>query len=192
MPDLATDRKLMQSVADDIQRELKLVPNAIPIGAALVIDGVVRARGCNQRIQQGNPILHGETACLQNAGTSITAAEYARATLYTSLSPCVMCAGAILRFKIPRVVIGENTTFQGEELLLKLKGVEVVVVDNADCIAMMKQFIATYPEIWNDDITYLPKPPQPDYAQLDFEQMKRCWQQLEFQLPQKALAQAIR
>jgi cytosine deaminase len=187
MPEVATDRQLMQSVADDIKRELKLVPNAIPIGAALVIDGVVRARGCNQRVQQGNPILHGETACLQNAGVSIAAAEYARATLYTSLSPCVMCAGAILRFKIPRVVIGENTTFQGEELLLKLKGVEVVVVDNADCIALMRTFIATYPEIWNDDITYLPKPAMPDYAQLNFEQMKECWQRLEFQLPGEAL-----
>lgn len=187
MIELQNDRRLMQSVAADIQRELKLVPNAIPIGAALVIDGDVRARGCNQRIQQGNPILHGETACLQNAGTKITAAEYARATLYTSLSPCVMCAGAILRFKIPRVVIGENTTFQGEELLLKLKGVEVVVVDNADCIAMMKTFISTYPEIWNDDITYLPKPPPPDYSQLDLEQAKECWRRLEFQLPQTAL-----
>jgi cytosine/creatinine deaminase len=184
MTDLATDRQLMQSVANDIKRELTLVPNAIPIGAALVIDGAVRARGCNQRVQQGNPILHGETACLQNAGTSIAAAEFSRATLYTSLSPCVMCAGAILRFKIPRVVIGENTTFQGEELLLKLKGVEVIVVDNADCIEMMRTFIRTYPEIWNDDITYLPKPPPPDYSQLDFEKMKACWKQLEFRLPE--------
>jgi creatinine deaminase len=123
----------------------------IPIGAALVVDGNVLATGYNRRVQHGSAIHHGETNALENAGRQ-PATVYARSTMYTTLSPCPMCTGAILLYKIPRVVIGENKTFMGSELLLKSHGVEVVVMNNSECIAMMEDFIATNPELWNEDI----------------------------------------
>jgi cytosine deaminase len=123
----------------------------IPIGAALVVDGNVLATGYNRRVQNGSAIHHGETNALENAGRQ-PATVYARSTMYTTLSPCPMCTGAILLYKIPRVVIGENKTFMGSELLLKSHGVEVVVMNNSECIAMMEDFIATNPELWNEDI----------------------------------------
>ena len=123
----------------------------IPIGAALVVDGEVLATGSNKRVQQGSAIRHGETDCLENAGR-LPAAVYARATMVTTLSPCDMCTGAILLYKIPRVIIGENRTFYGAEDLLRSRGVEVIVVDDAGCVQMMTDFIAAEPSLWNEDI----------------------------------------
>lgn len=123
----------------------------IPIGAALVVDGKVLAGGHNRRVQHGSAIHHGETNALENAGRQ-SASVYARSTMYTTLSPCHMCTGAILLYKIPRVVIGENQTFMGAEELLRLNGVEVVVLNDDTCIAMIKEFIAAEPSLWNEDI----------------------------------------
>jgi len=123
----------------------------IPIGAALVADDRVLGVGRNRRVQQGSAIRHGETDALENAGR-LPAAVYARATMYTTLSPCHMCTGAVLLFGIPRVVIGENRTFLGAEDLLRSHGVEVVVVDDAECADMMRRFIAEHPGLWNEDI----------------------------------------
>jgi cytosine deaminase len=123
----------------------------IPIGAALVVDGRVLATGSNKRVQQGSAIRHGETDCLENAGR-LPASVYARATMVTTLSPCDMCTGAILLYKIPRVIIGENRTFYGAEDLLRSRGVDVIVVDDDDCVTMMRDFIAAEPSLWNEDI----------------------------------------
>jgi cytosine deaminase len=123
----------------------------IPIGAALVADGEVIGAGRNRRVQRGSPILHGETDALDAAGRQ-PAAVYRRATMYTTLSPCDMCTGAILLYEIPRVVIGENRTFLGAEELLRSRGVEVVVLDDPECAAMMEAFIAMNPALWNEDI----------------------------------------
>jgi cytosine/creatinine deaminase len=123
----------------------------IPIGAALVVDGQVVATGHNQRVQLASAIRHGETDCLENAGR-LRADVYARSIMVTTLSPCEMCTGAILLYKIPIVVIGENRTFRGAEDLLRSRGVEVVVLDNAECVQMMTEFIAAEPQLWNEDI----------------------------------------
>ncbi len=123
----------------------------IPIGAALVVDGKVLAGGHNRRVQHGSAIHHGETNALENAGRQ-PASVYARATMYTTLSPCHMCTGAILLYKIPRVVIGENQTFMGAEELLRVHGVDVVVLNDAQCVSMMEEFIAAEPTLWNEDI----------------------------------------
>ncbi len=124
----------------------------IPIGAALVADdGIVLGVGHNRRVQQASAIRHGETDALERAGR-LPASVYARSTMYTTLSPCSMCTGAILLYGIPRVVIGENRTFIGDEDLLRSRGVEVVVMDDAECVSMMKDFIAAEPTLWNEDI----------------------------------------
>ena len=123
----------------------------VPIGAALVVDGEVVAVGHNRRVQEGSAIKHGETDCLEAAGR-LPASVYARATMVTTLSPCDMCTGAILLYKIPRVIIGENRTFLGGEELLRSRGVEVVVLDDAECIELMEDFIAREPALWNEDI----------------------------------------
>ncbi len=123
----------------------------IPIGAALVVDGEVLGAGRNRRVQRGSPILHGETDALDAAGRQ-PAAVYRRATMYTTLSPCDMCTGAILLYEIPRVVIGEHRTFLGAEELLRSRGVEVIVLDDPECAAMMEAFIAMNPALWNEDI----------------------------------------
>jgi creatinine deaminase len=123
----------------------------VPIGAALVADGRVLAAGHNRRVQLGSAIRHGETDALEEAGR-LPAAVYRRATMYTTLSPCDMCTGAILLYGIPRVVLGENRTFVGGEELLRSRGVEVVNLDSAECVALMDEFIAAHPEIWNEDI----------------------------------------
>ena len=123
----------------------------VPIGAALVVDGQVIAVGRNRRVQEGSAIKHGETDCLEAAGR-LPASVYARATMVTTLSPCDMCTGAILLYKIPRVIIGENRTFMGGEELLRSRGVEVVVLDDAECIELMEDFIAREPALWNEDI----------------------------------------
>ena len=123
----------------------------VPIGAALVSDGKVLGVGRNRRVQQGSAIRHGETDALENAGRQ-PASIYARATMYTTLSPCDMCTGAILLYGIPRVVIGENRTFLGGEDHLRSRGVEVVNLDSAECVELMRGFIAEHPDIWYEDI----------------------------------------
>jgi cytosine deaminase len=123
----------------------------IPIGAALVADGNLLAGGHNRRVQHGSAIHHGETNALENAGR-LPAGVYRRSTMYTTLSPCDMCTGAILLYGIPRVVIGENETFLGAEDHLRSRGVEVVVADDETCKALMREFIAANPELWNEDI----------------------------------------
>jgi cytosine deaminase len=128
-----------------------LAEGGIPIGSVLVLDGEIIGRGHNRRVQRGSPILHGEMDALENAGRLI-ATEYRRSVIYTTLSPCAMCTGAILLYEIPKVVIGENRTFLGAEDLLRSNGVEVVVVDDQRCVDMMTSFIAARPELWNEDI----------------------------------------
>ena len=123
----------------------------IPIGSVLVYRGVIIGRGHNRRVQRASVVLHGEMDALENAGRR-HAAVYRQCVLYTTLSPCAMCAGAILLYGIPRVVIGENRSFAGEEELLRGRGVEVVVLQDERCITMMKTFIAASPELWNEDI----------------------------------------
>jgi cytosine/creatinine deaminase len=123
----------------------------IPIGAVLVHDGLVIGRGHNRRVQQGSPTLHGEMDALERAGRQ-RASVYRASTMYTTLSPCAMCTGAILLYGIPRVVVGENGTFMGEEALLRSRGVQVEVVQDPRCIRLMEQFIAEHPELWNEDI----------------------------------------
>lgn len=138
------------SVAIDEARQ-GLSEGGVPIGAALVIDGELIATGRNRRVQLGSAIRHGETDCLEQAGR-LPAASYARATMYTTLSPCDMCAGAILLYGIPRVVMGENDTFTGAEERLRDRGVELVNLRSRECVALMSEFIRKYPEIWNEDI----------------------------------------
>jgi creatinine deaminase len=123
----------------------------IPIGSALVYRGEVIGRGHNRRMQRGSPTLHGEMDALENAGR-LSAAVYRECTIYTTLSPCSMCSGAILLYGIPRVVVGENRTFLGEEELLRSRGVEVEVLDDAECVELMARFIRERPEVWNEDI----------------------------------------
>lgn len=120
-----------------------------PIGSVLADGERLIARGRNQRVQKGDPIAHGEMDCIRKAGRQ---KSYARMTLYTSLSPCMMCAGTILQFGIPKVVIGENTTFGGNEDFLSARGVSIVVAGDPDCIALMRRFIEEKPELWNEDI----------------------------------------
>jgi cytosine deaminase len=128
-----------------------LAEGGIPIGAALFADGALLGAGHNRRVQLGSPIRHGETDALEQAGR-LPAATYRRATMVTTLSPCDMCTGAILLYEIPRVVIGENRTFRAGEDYLRSRGVEVVVLDDPECVAMMSEFIAAHPELWNEDI----------------------------------------
>jgi cytosine deaminase len=128
-----------------------LAEGGIPIGSVLVLDGEIIGRGHNRRVQKGSPILHGEMDALENAGR-LVALEYRRSVIYTTLSPCSMCTGAILLYEIPKVVIGENRTFLGAEDLLRSNGVEVVVVDDQRCVDMMTGFIQSRPELWNEDI----------------------------------------
>ena len=123
----------------------------IPIGSVLVIDGKIVARGHNQRVQKGSSVLHAEMDCLENAGR-LTAADYRHSTLYSTLSPCDMCSGAVLLYGIPRVVVGENRTFQGPEEYVRSRGVDLDVVDDAECVRLMEEFIAARPELWNEDI----------------------------------------
>ena len=123
----------------------------IPIGSVLVIDGRIVGRGHNRRVQRESAVLHAEMDCLENAGR-LSAASYAKSTLYSTLSPCDMCSGAILLYGIPRVVIGENSTFRGPEDYLRSRGVELVLANDPRCVATMRDFIAAYPELWDEDI----------------------------------------
>ncbi len=123
----------------------------IPIGSVLVHNGIILGRGHNRRVQKGSAILHAEMDALENAGRQ-PAAIYRESTLYTTLSPCAMCSGAILLYGIPRVVIGENSTFMGEEELLRSRGVRIEVLQDKTCVSLMRGFIAEKPELWNEDI----------------------------------------
>ncbi len=128
-----------------------LAAGGVPIGSVLVINGEIVAHGHNQRIQKGSSVLHAEMDCLENAGR-LSAAEYSRAVLYSTLSPCDMCSGAILLYAIPRVVVGENRTFQGPEGYLRSRGVDLEIVDSTECIQLMTDFISSNPSLWNEDI----------------------------------------
>lgn len=128
-----------------------LAEGGIPIGSVLVLNGQIIGRGHNRRVQQGNPILHAEMDCLQNAGR-LKARDYQRCVLYSTLSPCDMCSGTSLLYKIPKIVIGENRTFQGPEDYVRSRGVELVILDDAECIQLMTNFIRDRPELWNEDI----------------------------------------
>jgi creatinine deaminase len=128
-----------------------LAEGGIPIGSVLVIDGEIVGRGHNRRVQKGSAILHAEMDCLENAGR-LKPRDYRRSTLYSTLSPCDMCSGTAMLYNIPRVVIGENRTFQGPEDYVRSRGVELTIVDNAECIELMRAFIAAHPELWNEDI----------------------------------------
>ena len=128
-----------------------LAAGGIPIGSVLVIDGEIVGRGHNQRVQRGSTIRHAEMDCLEETGRR-PAADYRRATLYSTLSPCDMCSGAVLLYGIPHVVVGENRTFRGPEDYVRGRGVTVEVLDDPDCVAMMEAFIAEKPALWNEDI----------------------------------------
>jgi cytosine deaminase len=128
-----------------------LAEGGIPIGSVLVVDGAIVGRGHNRRVQNGSAILHAEMDCLEKAGR-LTASEYRKAVLYSTLSPCDMCSGAILLYRIPTVVVGENTNFMGPQEYVQHRGVQVIVLNDAACIALMRQFIAAHPELWNEDI----------------------------------------
>ncbi|ASK68453.1 tRNA-specific adenosine deaminase [Shewanella bicestrii] len=141
--------EFLQAAIDEAKQGL--AEGGIPIGSVLVIDGKIVARGHNKRVQQGSALLHAEMDCLENAGR-LTAADYQKATLYSTLSPCDMCSGAILLYGIPKVVVGENVTFQGPEAYVQSRGVEVTVVDNHECKQLMRDFIAAKPQLWNEDI----------------------------------------
>ncbi len=128
-----------------------LAEGGIPIGSVLVIDGEIVGRGHNQRVQKGSAILHAEMDCFENAGR-IKAKDYQRATLYSTLSPCDMCSGTALLYGIPKIIIGENQTFQGPEEYVRSRGVTVEVIDNQECKQLMEAFIKAKPELWNEDI----------------------------------------
>ena len=139
----------MQAAIEEAKQGL--AEGGIPIGSVLVIDGKIVGRGHNRRVQKGSAILHAEMDCLENAGR-LTAKDYQRATLYSTLSPCDMCSGTALLYKIPKVVIGENVTFQGPEEYVRSRGVELVILQDLECIQLMRDFIANRPELWNEDI----------------------------------------
>jgi creatinine deaminase len=139
----------LQAAIDEAR--LGLAEGGIPIGSVLVHDGRIVGRGHNRRIQRGSPTLHGEMDALENAGR-LPARVYRECVIYTTLSPCSMCTGAILLYGIRRVVVGENRTFMGDEELLRARGVEVEVVQDAQCIDLMTAFIRDHAELWNEDI----------------------------------------
>jgi creatinine deaminase len=146
-------RNLMDAFLQAAVDEAKagLAAGGIPIGSVLVCDGQIIGRGHNQRVQKGSVIHHGEMNCLENAGRQ-RASVYKRCTIYTTLSPCPMCSGAILLYAIPRVVVGENVTFMGAEEHLRANGVTVEVLHDKECVRMMRDFIAKNPQLWNEDI----------------------------------------
>jgi len=142
------DSFLLAAIAE---AKRSLATGGIPIGSVLVFEGAIIGRGHNQRVQRGSVIHHGEMNALENAGRQ-PARVYAQCTLYTTLSPCPMCSGAIRLYQIPRLVVGENVTFLGDEELLRQAGVKVDVLQNEECIRLMREFIAAKPELWHEDI----------------------------------------
>lgn len=139
----------LQAAIDEAKNGL--ATGGIPIGSVLVCDGKIIGRGHNQRVQRGSVIHHAEMNCLENAGR-LKASVYQKCTLYSTLSPCPMCSGAALLYKIPRIIIGENVTFKGPEEYVRSQGVDVEVLQNAECIKLMRDFIAARPELWDEDI----------------------------------------
>ncbi len=139
----------MKAAIDEAKKGLS--EGGIPIGSVLVIDGKIIGRGHNRRIQKGSAILHAEMDCLENTGR-LTAKDYRKSVLFSTLSPCDMCSGAVLLYGIPEVIVGENTTFQGPEEYLSQRGVDVTVLNDVDCIEIMERFIAENPTLWNEDI----------------------------------------
>jgi cytosine deaminase len=133
------------------EARLGLREGGIPIGSVLVIGGEIVGRGHNRRVQSSSAILHAEMDCLENAGR-LKAADYARATLYSTLSPCDMCSGTALLYKIPRIVVGENRTFRGPEDYVRSRGVGLTIADDEECVALMREFIRARPELWHEDI----------------------------------------
>jgi len=133
------------------EARLGLKEEGIPIGSVLVIDGKIVGKGHNRRVQNNSAILHAEMDCLENAGR-LKASDYKKATIYSTLSPCDMCSGAILLYGIPKVVIGENRTFKGPEDYTQSRGIEVLVLDDPECVEIMTEFIENNPELWNEDI----------------------------------------
>lgn len=145
---MATDSYLQAAIE---QARKSLAEGGIPIGSVLVHEGKIIGRGHNCRVQTGSAIDHGEMNCLRNAGR-LPAKVYRKSTIYSTLSPCPMCSGAIVLYKIPRVVVGENVTFQGAEDYMRSQGIQVDVVQNAECIQLMRDFIREHPQLWNEDI----------------------------------------
>jgi len=145
---MSSDAFLNEAIAE---AKLGLAEGGIPIGSVLVYDGRIIGRGHNRRVQAKSAILHGEMDCLENAGR-LPAATYARCTIYTTLSPCPMCSGAIVLYKIPRVIVGENQTFLGAEEYVRSHGIQLDVLQDAECIGLMRRFIAGHPDLWNEDI----------------------------------------
>ncbi len=141
--------EFMQAAIDEARKGLQA--GGIPIGSVLVLDGQIVGRGHNQRVQRGSAVLHAEMDCIENAGR-LTARDYRRAVLYSTLSPCDMCSGTALLYKIPRVVIGENQTFQGPEDYLRSRGVELTILNDQTCVDLMAQFIQSNPKLWHEDI----------------------------------------
>ncbi len=141
--------EFMQAAIEEAKKGL--ASGGIPIGSVLVIDGKIVGRGHNQRVQKGSAVLHAEMDCFENAGR-IKAADYKRATLYSTLSPCDMCSGTALLYGVPHIVVGENSTFQGPEDYLKSRGVKLEVLNNQTCIDLMSEFIRDKPELWHEDI----------------------------------------
>ena len=145
----ASGHSFLQAATEEAEAGLR--EGGIPIGAVLVIDGAIVGRGHNRRVQRGSAILHAEMDALENAGR-LRASDYRRSVLYSTLSPCDMCSGAALLYRIPRIVVGENRTFRGPEEYVRSKGVALEILDDPDCIRLMEEFIRTKPALWNEDI----------------------------------------
>jgi cytosine/creatinine deaminase len=141
--------EFMHAALDEAKQGL--AEGGIPIGSVLVIDGKIVGRGHNRRVQKDSAILHAEMDCLENAGR-LKARDYEKAILYSTLSPCDMCSGAALLYKIPRIIIGENQTFQGPEDYVRSRGVTLEILNDLECIQLMQDFIAAKPDLWNEDI----------------------------------------
>ena len=139
----------LQAAIDEAKKGLS--EGGIPIGSVLVIDNKIVGRGHNRRVQNGSAILHAEMDCFENAGR-LTAKDYQIAILYSTLSPCDMCSGTVLLYKIPKIVIGENKTFQGPEEYVRSRGVELIILNDLTCIKLMEDFISSNPKLWNEDI----------------------------------------
>lgn len=144
-----SEREFLQAAIDEAK--LGLAEGGIPIGSVLVIDGQIVGRGHNRRVQRGSAILHAEMDAIENAGR-LRAGDYRRSVLYSTLSPCDMCSGTALLYRIPKIVIGENRTFRGPEDYVRSRGVALEIVDDAECVRLMEEFIRSTPSLWNEDI----------------------------------------
>ena len=145
----AIDEQFLQAAIAEARKGL--AEGGVPIGSVLVIDGEIVGRGHNQRVQNGSAILHAEMDAVENAGR-LNASDYRRAVLYSTLSPCDMCSGMALLYRIPRIVIGENQTFRGPEDYVRSRGVTIEIADDSACVQLMRDFIRSQPELWNEDI----------------------------------------